>query len=315
MGMPGPGLRARILVLTLSEIRLECGFMKTLITFLLLHMLIQGVVTAAPPTWNLWPSDPPGGKADMDPEYDKTDADGRLVAGKRVIRLTNVSTPQMTFYKAPADRDTGTTVLIAPGGGFYVLAYDLEGTEVAEWLNSIGVNAALLKYRVPSQQKEKRWLEAVQDAQRAMSLLRSKAGDLGIDPEKIGLLGFSAGGMTTTVTALASDRFYDPVDAADQYDFRPNFAVPIYTGGGSLPEDCDITADAPPFFLAIAHDDKDRSISVAELYIALKQAGASAELHIYERGGHGYGLRRTTEPVTSWPDRLADWMRQLDLID
>lgn len=288
--------------------------MKPYSTALLLLVCISPA-DAGPATWNLWPGEPPGGLVRMEPEYDQTGEDGRMVAGKRVIRLTNVANPQLTFYKAPPNKDTGTTVVIAPGGGFHVLAYDLEGTEVAEWLNSIGVNAAVIKYRVPSQYKDTRWLEAVQDAQRSISLLRSKAKELGIDPDRIGLLGFSAGGMTTTVTALAAKRYYDAVDIADRVDFRPDFAVPIYTGGGDLPDECIISKDAPPFFLAIAHDDKDRSISVAELYISLKKAGASAELHIYERGGHGYGLRRTSEPVTSWHDRLAEWMQQIGYLD
>ena len=292
----------------------DCWLMKTLPLLLVLLVYPLAAFSATPLTWNIWPGDPPGAKVEMEPEHDRTDADGRLVDGKRVIRLTNVTVPQLTFYKAPADIDTGTTVVIAPGGGFHVLAYDLEGTEVAEWLNSIGVNAAVLKYRVPSQQKENRWLEAVQDAQRAMSLLRSKSDGLGIDADRIGLLGFSAGGMTTTVTALAQKRYYDPLDAVDRLDFRPNFAVPIYSGGGDLPAGCAISSDSPPFFMAIAHDDKDRSIAVAELYVSFKKAGASAELHIYERGGHGYGLRRTAEPVTSWHDRLAEWMRQLGYI-
>jgi acetyl esterase/lipase len=289
--------------------------MKSIFAIPFAVLLSLPMATADPPTWNLWPDEPPGGRVEMEPEYDKSGDDGRLVDGKRVIRLTNVADPQLTFHKAPAAGNTGTTVVVAPGGGFNILAYDLEGTEVAEWLNSIGVNAAVLKYRVPSRYKDTRWLEAVQDAQRAVSMLRSKSDELAIDPDRIGLLGFSAGGMAATITALASVRFYDAVDDADTFDFRPNFAVPIYIGSDFLPEECRITSDAPPFFMAIAHDDKDRSIAAAELYISLKKAGASGELHIYERGGHGYGIRRTSAPVTSWHDRLSDWMRQIGLLD
>ena len=269
---------------------------------------------AEPDTWNLWPGEPPSEKGEIPPEYDRTGPDDRPVAGKRVTRLTNVSVPKITFYKADTANNTGTTIVIAPGGGFNILAYDLEGTEVAEWVNSIGVNAVVLKYRVPARDPEKRWLVAVQDTQRAMSMIRSKAGSLGIDPDKIGLMGFSAGASATSITTSANQRFYDPVDKMDKVDFRPNFAMPIY-GGGVIPEECTITENAPPFFLAIAHDDKDRSIDVAEFYVALKKAGVSAELHIYERGGHGYGLRRTEVPVTRWSDRLEDWLKQLGLLD
>ncbi len=288
--------------------------MKTLIGISLVIFGFAPMLLAKPVTWNLWPGEAPSEKGEIPPEYDKTGPDGNLVAGKRVIRLTNVSIPTMTFYKARPAKNTGTTIVIAPGGGFNILAYDLEGTEVAEWLNSIGVNAAVLKYRVPARDPEKRWLVAVQDAQRAMSMIRSKAGRLDIDPDKIGLMGFSAGASTASITTLANHRFYDPVDKMDNVDFRPNFAMPIY-GGGIIPDECTINENAPPFFLTIAHDDKDRSIDVAEFYVALKKAGVSAELHIYERGGHGYGLRRTEVPVTSWSDRLKDWLQQLGLLE
>jgi len=284
------------------------------IACLAILLVICPVAFAEPATWNVWPGAAPGENANIGEEHDTTSADGRLVAGRRVMRLTDVTVPQMTFYRAPKGKNTGTTVIVAPGGGFNILAYDLEGTEVAEWLNGIGVNAIVLKYRVPARDPQKRWLAAVQDAQRAVSLARSKAQELDIDPHKIGLMGFSAGAATTSTTALAQGRYYDPVDNVDDFDFRPDFAIPIY-GGGTIPDDCVIAKNSPPFFMVIAHDDKDRSIEVAQMYILLKKAGASAELHIYERGGHGYGLRKTEAPVTSWPDRLQDWMKQLGYLN
>lgn len=266
-------------------------------------------------TWNLWPGKPPGAVKELSTEHDTTTDDGRLVDGRRVIRLTNVTTPQLAIYKPDPAIDTKTTIIIAPGGGHWILAYDLEGTEVAEWFNSIGVTAIVLKYRVPGQawNPDRRWLAAAQDGQRAVSLVRSRAKELGIDPGKIGIMGFSAGGAPVKYTALIKERLYDTVDKHDAVSFRPDFAAPIYAGG--LPEGVTPTNDCPPFFMVIAHDDKDRSIRTAELYIALKKAGVSAELHIYESGGHGYGLRPTKQPVTRWPERMKEWMQHLGLLD
>ncbi|MGY8696174.1 MAG: alpha/beta hydrolase, partial [Verrucomicrobiia bacterium] len=129
----------------------------------------------------------------------------------------------------------------------------------------------------------------------------------GIDPDRIGIMGFSAGGTSVTYTALVSERLYESVDKHDDHDFRPAFAAPIYAGW--MPEGADLSEACPPVFMVIAHDDKDRSINMAELYIALKRANVSTEMHIYSEGGHGYGLRRTEQPVTSWTDRMEDWLR------
>ena len=185
----------------------------------------------------------------------------------------------------------------------------------SEWFNSIGVTAIVLKYRVPGRAWDpaKRWLAAAQDGQRAMSLVRGRAEEIGIDPNRIGIIGFSAGGTPVKYTALTKERLYEPVDEFDMITFRPAFAAPIYSGG--LPESPELTENCPPFFMVIAHDDKDRSLDMAELYIALKKANISAELHIYEGGGHGYGLRRTEEPVTTWPDRLVEWMRRFNFLE
>ncbi len=272
-------------------------------------------IGAEPITWNLWPGTPPGEVRELGPEHDTTGPEGRLVDGRRVMRITNVSTPQITIYKPAPAIDTATAVVIAPGGGHSILAYDLEGTEVAEWFNSIGVTGIVLKYRVPGRARnpEKTWFASVQDGQRAMSLVRGRADELGINPDKIGIIGFSAGGSPVISTALTRERLYQPIDEYDTVSFRPDFAAPIYAGG--LPEGVEIPEDCPPFFMVIAHNDKDRSIRVAELYVALKRANVSAELHIYESGGHGYGLRKTELPVTSWPDRMQEWMQRFDLLN
>lgn len=284
------------------------------VTALLLVCLAMATASAAEPiTWNIWPGQPPGDEAQLGPEFDRTGADGRLVAGRRVIRLTNVSVPTVAIFKPEPEVDTGAAVVIAPGGGHTILAYDLEGTEIAAWLNSIGLTGIVLKYRVPSRDPDQRWLAAAQDGQRAMSLVRGRADEIGIDPDRIGIIGFSAGGTPVRYAALVRERLYEPVDRYDAMSFRPDFAAPIYSGG--VPEGATITEESPPFFMVIAHDDRDRSVAVAKLYIALKQANVSAELHIYESGGHGYGLRSTELPVTTWPARMEEWMRQLGFLE
>jgi acetyl esterase/lipase len=284
--------------------------MKYLTTSFLLILLgsVNSLSAAEPVTWNLWPGEAPGEIETLPPESDRTTDDDKLVAGKRLIRLQNVSVPTLTIYKPDSKIDTGSTVIIAPGGGHTILALDLEGAEVAEWATSIGLTAIVLKYRVPGRVRnpDKTWFAAAQDGQRAMSLVRSRAEELGIDPDRIGIMGFSAGGTPVTYTALVSERLYESVDRHDAHSYRPAFAAPIYAGW--MPEGADLSESCPPVFMVIAHDDKDRSINMAELYIALKKANISAEMHIYSEGGHGYGLRRTEHPVTSWTDRMEDWL-------
>jgi acetyl esterase/lipase len=279
-----------------------------------LTLLPGGVLSAEPVTWNLWPGDPPGGVPELGPETDTTGPDGRVVAGKRVTRFTNVTVPQLTVFRPDSAKDTGAAVIVAPGGGHNILAYDLEGTEVADWLTSIGVTAIVLKYRVPGRawNPDRNWLAAAQDGQRAVSVVRSRAAEIGIDPGRIGIMGFSAGGTPVRYSALVKTRLYDPVDDSDKVSFRPDFAAPIYSGG--VPEGAVIDAGCPPFFMIITHDDRARSIEVAELYIALKKAKVPAEMHVYEVGGHGYGARRTEVPVTGWPQRMEEWMRHRGLL-
>jgi acetyl esterase/lipase len=281
----------------------------TNLLLLILWTSAHALSAADPITWNLWPGEAPGEIVTLPPESDRTTDDDKLVAGKRLIRLQNVSVPTLTIYKPDPKIDTGSAIIIAPGGAHRILALDLEGTEVAEWANSIGMTAILLKYRVPGKahNPDKPWLAAAQDGQRAMSLVRSRAEELEINPNRIGIMGFSAGGTPVMYTALVSERLYEPVDTHDDHSFRPAFAAPIYSGWG--PQGADLSEACPPVFMVIAHDDKDRSINMAELYIALKKANVSTEMHIYSEGGHGYGLRRTEQPVTSWTDRIEDWLK------
>src|SRR5262249_25229111 len=219
----------------------------------LLALLAAPCARAAdkPIVLDLWPGKPPGIVAAQGEERDLTKPKENLVAGKRVIRLGHVSKPTLTAY-LPA-KPNGTCVIVCPGGGYSILALDLEGTEVCQWLNRIGVTAVLLKYRVPAPSKGARHLPALMDAQPAMSLVRSKASEWKIDPKKIGILGFSAGGHLAAVTATGEDkRAYDSIDKADELNCRPNFAVLIYPGyltdrtGEKLSSDLVVTKDTPP---------------------------------------------------------------------
>jgi acetyl esterase/lipase len=271
---------------------------------------------AEPVVLNLWPATPPGETKDLPPEADQTKPDDRLIAGRRIIKLGNVSTPQIAVYRPHADRDTGAAVVICPGGGHHILAYDLEGTEVAEWLNSIGVTGIVLKYRVPFRDPNQRWRAAVQDAQRAMSLVRGRAAEWNIDPDRIGICGFSAGGEAAGLTSLLTERQYEAVDDSDKLPFRPNFAILVYSGGfadkddAKLREHITVTSAAPPMFFVHAFDDRVSVQNSLLLASALKQAGGSAELHLFATGGHGYGLRPTSEAVTRWPARAGEWLKE-----
>jgi acetyl esterase/lipase len=274
-----------------------------------------------PVVLNLWPGKPPGETRDLPPEADQTKPEDRLIAGRRIIKLGNVSTPQLAIYRPARSIDTGAAVVICPGGGHHILAYDLEGTEVAEWLNGIGITGIVLKYRVPFRDPNKRWLAAVQDGQRAMSLVRSKAAEWQIDPERIGMLGFSAGGEVTALVSQLDQRQYEPVDAADRTSSRPDFAVLIYPGGlvdnetGKLRDHVKVSKNSPPVFFVHAWDDNVSVLNSLLLAAELKANGKSAEVHAYAHGGHGYGLRPVeSQPVTAWPKACEAWMRSMQYI-
>src|SRR5690348_11715580 len=271
----------------------------------------------------LWPGAAPGDKETLGPEQDQTKPSDGMVAGKPVIRLGNVSHPTISVYQPPSGKRNGAAVVVCPGGAYQILALDLEGTEVCDWLNSEGITAVLLKYRVPKRPGLEKHTAALQDAQRALGLVRQHAKDWGIDPKKIGLLGFSAGGH---LAALASNqcepRSYPAVDDADSISCRPDFTVLIYPAYLTLKEEDDrlapefhLTADTPPAFIAMAEDDPVRVENALFYAAALKKAKVPFELDIYPTGGHGYGLRPAKDLVTTWPKRAADWMRSRGLLD
>lgn len=267
----------------------------------------------------LWPNGAPGEKGDIGEEKTLPDRPG---AKKKVIRLTNVTEPTMTLYRAPKDKANGCGVVVCPGGGYHILAWDLEGTEICEWFNSFGVTAVLLKYRVPRRDNETPHELPLQDAQRAMRLTRQHAKDWGIDSERLGILGFSAGGHLTVMTGTHWDTSsYKPIDDADKLSCRPDFMIPIYAAylGDKKDEHklsslVKVTSETPPTFLAVTLDDKMRGVHAALLLVELKKAGVPCELHVYSKGGHGYGLRPSDNPVSGWPKRCEAWMRVSGLL-
>ena len=266
----------------------------------------------------IWPAKPPGETKELPPEEDLTKPGQKDPGGMPIIRLTNVSIPTIAVYRPKKETDTGTAVVICPGGGHHVLAYNHEGTETAEWLTTLGVTGIVLKYRVPTRTPDgKRWVAAVQDAQRAMSLVRSRAKEWGFDPARIGILGFSAGGETAGLTSYFAERQYEPIDEVDRVSFRPDFSMLIYPAyfekkgdPSKIREDVQITKEAPPTFLVHAWDDPVTVFSSLNIAAELKRANVPTELHIYATGGHGYGMRDTGEPVNTWPVRAADWLKR-----
>jgi acetyl esterase/lipase len=259
-----------------------------------------------PPVLNVWPDKVPGEKGDVGEE--------KLTGEKGRQEIGNVTKPTLTVYRPAKDKDTGVAVVIAPGGGYHILAIDHEGEAVANWLNTLGVTGIVLKYRVPRRPGNPD--AALQDAQRAMSLVRSKAKEWNLDPKKIGMLGFSAGGHLTAQTSTNFDkRSYEPVDDVDKVSSRPDFAVIIYPGLAvdkdkeKLNPEIRVSKDTPPTFLAQANDDKVGPENSALLYLALKKAGVSTEMHISATGGHGFGLRTTKGSSLDWPKYCAEWLR------
>lgn len=271
----------------------------------------MGTAFAEGPTLKLWPGRPPGETGDFGPEREEPPKEGQ----RKVLRLTGVTEPSITLLRP--DRPNGAAVLIAPGGGYNILAWDLEGTEVAAWLNNLGITAVLLKYRVPRRDKESPHTAPLMDAQRAVRLVRQNAASWGIDPNRLGMLGFSAGGHLAILTGTHFDvQTYEPVDEADRLSARPDFLIPIYAAYLGDPQDpfrlnslIRVSDQTPPMFLAVTYDDENRGAQAALLLAELKRKGVPAELHVFLRGGHGYGLRPSADPVSGWPRLCERWLR------
>ena len=322
----------------------------------LLVVFPSGGLSAQKPVWQpsaghtqipIWPGAAPDPQPVAGPESVEIDPKF-LIAGKTVVGVSNVTQPTMTVY-SPEGKNTGAAVVVFPGGGYQELAIDLEGTEVCDWLTPKGITCVLLKYRVtdvgpyPKSGPYPESPMALQDAQRTMGLVRFHATEWHIDPHKIGVLGFSAGGhLVAAISTHFDRRLYPAVDEADEESCRPDFAVAIYPGHLSLsaaewdakqgtkkfvvphpanankdlwlnPE-VPVTRQTPPTFLLQNEDDHVDSVydSLA-YYIALVKAGVPAEMHLYAQGGHAFGLRRTKLPVTAWPELVEAWLRTIGM--
>ncbi|WP_291176033.1 alpha/beta hydrolase [Gimesia sp.] len=250
----------------------------------------------------LWPDRPLLEKSDDEVKY------------SNIIRITKVNRPAIEFYKAPDAKPNAPAVVIFPGGGYNVLAYDLEGTEIAEWLNSLGIHAFVVKYTVPGNQRE----AALKDAQRALGIVRSQAKAWGINPDEVGVLGFSAGGhLAANLSTNYEKRNYELIDEADKLSCRPDFTVLIYPAyiyseddkRQSAPE-IKVDAKTPPAFIVQTLDDRRLVDSAFNYTRDLKDAKVDAELHLYAKGGHGYGMRPSKNPISGWPILCADWLKR-----
>lgn len=327
-------------------------------------VLAFGALNAQTPAWQpspghtqlpIWPGAAPDAQPVAGPEKVEQSGKDFLIAGRPVVGVSSVTRPTMTVY-SPEGKNTGAAVVVFPGGGYLDLAIDLEGTEVCEWLTVRGITCVLLKYRVPGEPgypkpalypKSGPYPEssmALEDAQRTMGLVRSQAAEWHIDPHKIGVLGFSAGGhLSAAISTHFEKRLYSTVDAADKESCRPDFAVVIYPGHLSLsaaewdakqgakkavlhiPTNADkdlglnpevpVTRNTPPTFLLQAEDDNVDSVNDSlAYYIALKDAKVPVEMHLYAQGGHAFGLRRTKFPITGWPQLVETWLRTVGMI-
>jgi len=297
----------------------------------------------------IWPEAVPDAQPVAGPEVAKTTGKEFLVAGRPATGVSNVSRPTMTVY-SPSGKNTGAAVVVFPGGGYQGLAIDLEGTEVCDWLTPRGITCVLLKYRVtnvgpyPKSGPYPESPMALEDAQRTMGLVRLHAAEWHIDPHKIGVLGFSAGGhLSAAISTHFAKRLYPAVDAADKESCRPDFAVAIYPGHLSIsaakwdarqgtkryvlhyPANADrdltvnpdvpVTRKTPPTFLLQAEDDHVDNVNDSlAYYIALKNVGVRVEMHLYAQGGHAFGLRRTKLPITWWPQLVETWLVTLGMI-
>lgn len=265
-------------------------------------------LAAEPEVVVLWPEGAPeaaGFQPEPEAEVTREKPDG-------VRRLGNVSAPTLTLYRPAKPSPAGAAVLVCPGGGYNILAIEHEGTQVCEWLNSLGHTAALLKYRVPRRDPDRPYEQPLADARRAMKLLRERAADWGFRADRVGVLGFSAGGNLSVMLAL------NPAGAEDMAAVRPDFLIPVYPAylttektGGALAPEIVVDEKAPPVCLIHADNDRITAAGSALLYLAYKQQSRSAELHIYAGGGHGFGMKANGDPINEWPQRVADWLGQL----
>lgn len=293
--------------------------------------------SAAPAEVALWPDDLAIAQPQVTGEERSYPVEPHeYVAGRAWTVLENVTRPSMAIYPARG-QNTGAAMVIFPGGGYRILAIDLEGTEICEAFVTRGITCVVLKYRVPGGgdmwdpscrcRRVPDVPMALQDAQRAIALLRQRASDYGVDPNKVGVVGFSAGGHMVAVVSNTDERAYDRVDDADDLSVRPNFAIALYPGhlwsdrGNDLSLRRDtgtplnVTAATPPTLIIQAQDDPvDDVRNSLAYYQALRDAGVETEMHLYAHGRHGFGVRRTDDPITAWPDLATSWLRTIGVL-
>lgn len=296
----------------------------------------------SPPTWNpgsgrvqlnLWGAKIPSPLEPKAPEsmFRITD---KPVGGKPWTVVRDVAVPTITLYK-PRENPSGTSMIVYPGGGYNLLAIDLEGSEICEWLNAVGITAILVKYRVPTPKTGpyRESLQALQDAQRAISMVRAKSKEFELNPSKIGVIGFSAGGhLVAAVSTSFTKRSYPRQDAIDDVSCRPDFAVPVYPGHITLHDpnasgpkakskdlainpNIKVSKTTPPAFIVQAQDDMiDDARNSLGYFLALKDASVPAELHMFSHGGHAFGLRKETLPIAEWSNLLVRWLKHMKFL-
>lgn len=284
---------------------------------------LMASVVSAQQEMVLWPSGLPADALAVDEGQIEELRQAEAADASGHIRY--VETPALIHYPAPDGTDTGCAVIVCPGGGYNVLAWQHEGVEVAEWLNSVGISAFVLRYRVPRRDPDRIHHEPLQDIQRAIRLVRHRAEASGIRPNRIGVLGFSAGGHLTVMAGLQSETVtYEPVDEIDGVSARPDFICPIYAAYlgpkyrddvAELGELVNVTSTSPPAFIAVTWDDRYRGAQAALLFSRFREHDVPAELHVFARGGHGYGLRESDKPVAQWPRLLEQWLQSSGFLD
>jgi len=285
----------------------------------ILILLSFGKARSQQHTLPLWPDGNPEPSRVVGPEYDPTQEKDRLLAGKPTTRITNVSHPNMAVYLVDQSKNTGAGALVFPGGGYDHLAYTHEGIEVCTWLNSIGINCVLVKYRVPEKGRFPENTEDLEDAQQAMRITREHAEEWHIDPDRLGVVGFSAGAHLAVVLSTHPD-FQGSTVPPSKISAKPDFQMVIYPGSlrgsdGQLAPVLMPTATVPPTFLLQAEDDGAAHVETSLVYYqALKDAKVPAELHVYAQGGHGFGLRPTEFPISHWPELGERWLHTVHIL-
>ena len=246
---------------------------------------------------------------------------GRKVSGRSVLRIRDVSQPTITFYPAPEENNSRTTIIVIPGGRYEVLSFDLEGTEICKRFNESGINCILLKYRVPRRKKLSKHAAPLQDLQRAIAYTRAHADNWNLDKSKIGVIGFSAGGHLAVMASNSfSELTYTAIDNCDKENIRPDFCILIYPSyldrkNFSIAPEINVTDKTPQTFLVQTQDDHKLLNSSLFYYYALKESKVPAAMHLYQTGGHAYGLRETGNLVSEWPNRVLDWLSEIGILE